>query len=117
MTALPSIVLAHQHGMSAKSYARQYAVVHHTGANDAHRPPDYIPAEFTETRPIDSKYELRRIWDLSGRTYRRLWTAWYIGGTTPYRIYDVQGSTVPEEVLGDLMAWIAEDHQHIQEDA
>ena len=107
MTALPAVVLAHQHGMGAKSYARQTA-----RPETMHRPIDQ-----PETRPIDSKYELRRIWDLSGRTYRRLWTAWYIGGTTPYRIYDVQGSTVPEEVLGDLMAWIAEDHQHIQEDA
>ena len=107
MTALPSIVLAHQHGMSAKSYARQ------TARTDAVR----RPIDQTETRPIDSRYELRRVWDLSGRTYRRLWTAWHIGGTTPYRIYDVQGSTVPEEVLGDLMAWIAEDHQHMQEDA
>lgn len=104
MTALPAVVLAHQHGMGTKSYARQQA--HHPVAH-----------QLPETRPIDSKYELRRIWDLSGRTYRHLWTAWYIGGTTPYRIYDVQGSTVPEEVLGDLMAWIAEDHQHIQEDA
>ena len=102
MTALPARVLAHQHGMSAKSYARQQA--HHPVA---HQSP--------EIRPIDSKYELRRIWDLSGRTYRRLWTSWYIGGTTPYRIYDVQGSTVPEEVLGDLMAWIAEDHQHMED--
>jgi hypothetical protein len=109
MTALPAVVLAHQHGMSAKSYARQTA--HHPVT---HQPPETM---LTETRPIDRKYELRRIWDLTGRTYRRLWTAWYIGGTTPYRIYDVQGSTVPEEVLGDLMAWIAEDHQHMQEDA
>ena len=104
MTALPSIVAAHQHGMGTKSYARQQA--HHPVAH-----------QLPETRPIDRKYELRRIWDLSGRTYRRLWTAWYIGGTTPHRIYDVQGSTVPEEVLGDLMAWITENHTHIQEDA
>ena len=102
MTALPSIVLAHQHGMSAKSYARQQA--HHPVAH-----------QLPEIRPIDSKYELRRVWDLSGRVYRRLWTAWYIGGTTPYRIYDVQGSTVPEEFLGVLMAWIAEDHQHMED--
>ena len=109
MTELPAVVLAHQHGMSARTYARQTS--HHTAA--PHPPEPMRP----ETRPIDSKYELRRVWDLSGRTYRRLWTAWYIGGKTPYRIYDVQGSTVPEEVLGDLMAWITEDHQHIQEDA
>lgn len=103
---LPAVVLAHQHGMSAKSYARQ--TVHQS---EPHQPVPMRP----ETRPIDSKYELRRVWDLTGRTYRRLWTAWYIGGTTPYRIYDVQGSTVPEEVLGDLMAWIAEDHQHMED--
>ena len=106
MTALPAIVAAHQHGMGSKSYNRQRPDRPITPA----RTHDTI-----ETRYIDGRYELRRVWDLSGRTYRRLWTAWHIGGATPYRIYDVQGSTVPEEVLGDLMAWISEDHQHMED--
>ena len=93
---LPDVVRAHQQGIGRSAYKRQMgdcrSVIH-----------------------LDGKYELRRVWELSGRTYRRVWTAWYIGGTTPYRIYDVQGSTVPEEVLGDLMAWITEDHQHMED--
>lgn len=83
---VPDVVRAHQQGVGRSAYSRQMGdrrnVIH-----------------------IDGKYELRRVWNLNGRVYRRIWTAWYIAGTTPYRIYDVQGSTVPKEVLGDLMAW------------
>lgn len=89
--ALPDVVRAHQQGIGRSAYKR--------AKRKQSRDPNIIR--------VDNKYELHRVWDLSGRIYRRIWTAWYIGSGKPFRIYDVQGSTEPKEVLDDLMAWVA----------
>lgn len=85
---LPDVVRAHQQGIGRSAYKRQMgdcrSVIH-----------------------LDGKYELRRVLELSGRTYRRVWTAWYVGGAAPMRIYDVQGSSMAGDVIADLTAWVA----------
>ncbi len=85
---LPDVVRAHQQGIGRSAYKRQ----------------------MVDRRTIirlDGKYELLRVWVLSGRTYRRVWTAWYVGGAAPMRIYDVQGSSMAGDVIADLAAWRA----------
>jgi len=107
MTALPSIVAAHQHGMGAKSYNRQRPDRPVTPAR-AHEP--------IETRYIDGKSEYRRIWDLSGGVYRAIWTFWSVTGSIPFRVYDIQGSTVLDEVMDDRKRWIEDSQNRNTED-
>ena len=82
---LPDVVRAHQQGIGRSAYKR------------------LMPVNKTVIR-IDDKYELRYVLDCFGRSDRYIWTAWYVGGKAPLRLYDVHGSTVPEEVSGDLAA-------------
>lgn len=89
---LPTVVLAHQHGMGLSSYKRQQ--------------PQRMAIKLDG---ILYKYELRGEREIT-RTGAlvTVWSAWRaLDVPAPFRVYDVQASSRPAVVETDLEAWLA----------